>query len=131
MKIKAYKLREKDIDRFSKINQLSLPLDIALCVMMVFNLTFELLRLTTQATIVKGINIGLIVLLIVFVIAVITKQIILSRIIKNAEKVTHQEAKTSNDQPIIYHSVLKTVSDSLLVLIILGLIVMKFLSIFN
>ena len=131
MKIQAYKIQERDINRFSKINQLSMPLDITLCILMVLNLTFELFIMSAlPSPLIKGVQIVLIAVLIIFVLTIITKQIVLSNIIRRANKVTKEEADISQE-PIIYHSSLKTMSDILLVIIILFLIVLKCLSLFK
>ena len=128
MKIQAYRIQERDINRFSKINQLTMPLDITLCVLMVLNLVFEaFIVFTSPSLLIKGIQIVLIGMLLIFVLTIITKQIMLSNIIKRADKVTKEEAETSQ-KPTIYHSSLKTMSDSLLIVIIIFLIVIKCLA---
>ncbi|MFW3619503.1 hypothetical protein [Staphylococcus caprae] len=131
MKIQAYKIQERDINRFSKINQLSMPLDITLFVLMIVNLIFELLIMSVLPNpLIKGVQIVLIAVLLIFVLSIIIKQIVLSNIIRHADKVTKEEANISHE-PIIYHSSLKTVSDILLVVIVVSLVVLKCLSLFS
>lgn len=128
MKIQAYRIQERDINRFSKINQLTMPLDITLCVLMVVNLIFELLIMSVLPhPLIKGVQIVLIGMLLILVLTIITKQIVLSNIIKRADKVTKEETEISR-KPTIYHSSLKTMSDSLLIVIIIFLIVIKCLA---
>lgn len=125
MKMQAYRIQERDINRFSKINQLTMPLDITLCVLMVVNLIFELLIMSVLPhPLIKVAQIVLIAMLFILVLTIITKQLVLSNIIKRANKVTKEEAEISH-KPIIYHSSLKTMSDSLLIVIIIFLIVIK------
>ena len=129
MKMRAYRIQERDINRFSKINQLTMPLDITLCVLMVVNLIFELLIMSVLPhPLIKGVQIVLIAMLLVLVLTIITKQIVLSNIIKRADKVTKEETEISR-KPTIYHSSLKTMSDSLLIVIIIFLIVIKCIAI--
>lgn len=129
MKMQAYRIEERDINRFSKINQLTMPLDITLCVLMVVNLIFELLIMSVLPhPLIKGVQIVLIAMLLILVLTIITKQIVLSNIIKRADKVTKEETEISR-KPTIYHSSLKTMSDSLLIVIIIFLIVIKCIAI--
>ena len=129
MKMQAYRIQERDINRFSKINQLTMQLDITLCVLMVVILLFELLIMSVLPhPLIKGVQIVLIAMLLILVLTIITKQIVLSNIIKRADKVTKEETEISR-KPTIYHSSLKTMSDSLLIVIIIFLIVIKCIAI--